>query len=181
MLKSVTAALALSLAAAGAAQAQNLHVNPANGAISRAVKVPAGSRLIAHYVYDNSKRNPSNPDPTIKVTWGEQSHEEMLFTSLAFRWVDETAAKQVNYDELMNQTRMVGMMDDNIDGKLQKAELRGRAGEMIGKYWAMLDKNGDASLDRTEMAAAQAMMGRGRRSSSENAAMPPAQANPGGR
>lgn len=46
MLKSVTAALALSLAATGAAQAQNLHVNPSNGAISRAVKVPAGSEML---------------------------------------------------------------------------------------------------------------------------------------
>jgi len=145
------------------------------------VKIPAGSKVIAHYWYDNSKRNPANPDPSKEVVWGDQSWEEMFYTALRFRWVDETATKQVNYDELMNQTRMVGMMDDNIDGKLQKAELRGRAGEMIGKYWAMLDKNGDASLDRTEMAAAQAMMGRGRRSSSENAAMPPAQANPGGR
>jgi hypothetical protein len=37
------------------------------------IKVPAGSKLIANYVYDNSKRNPSNPDPTIQVTWGDQS------------------------------------------------------------------------------------------------------------
>src|SRR5579859_5744631 len=29
------------------------------------IKVPAGSRLVAHYVYDNSARNPSNPDPKI--------------------------------------------------------------------------------------------------------------------
>ena len=27
------------------------------------IKMPAGSKLIAHYVYDNSKRNPANPDP----------------------------------------------------------------------------------------------------------------------
>ncbi|HVI31936.1 redoxin family protein [Phenylobacterium sp.] len=145
------------------------------------LKVPAGSKVIAHYWYDNSKRNPANPDPSKEIVWGDQSWEEMFYTALRFRWTDETAVKQVNYDELMNQTRMVGMMDDNIDGKLQKAELRGRAGEMLGKYWAMLDKNADASLDKTEMAAAQAMMGRGRRGGSENAAMPPAQPNPGGR
>ncbi|MET0273764.1 MAG: Rid family hydrolase [Phenylobacterium sp.] len=41
----VIPALALSLLA-GAAQAQNLHVNPANSAISRAVKVPAGSEML---------------------------------------------------------------------------------------------------------------------------------------
>lgn len=37
---------ALTLGAAGAAQAQNLHVNPSNGAISQAVKVPAGSEML---------------------------------------------------------------------------------------------------------------------------------------
>jgi len=33
-------------ALAGAAQAENLHVNPSNGAISSAVKVPAGSEML---------------------------------------------------------------------------------------------------------------------------------------
>ncbi|MBS0363333.1 MAG: redoxin domain-containing protein, partial [Proteobacteria bacterium] len=46
------------------------------------VKIPAGSRLVAHYVYDNSARNPSNPDPKINVSWGEQSFQEMLFTNV---------------------------------------------------------------------------------------------------
>jgi hypothetical protein len=127
------------------------------------VKVPAGSKLIAHYVYDNSKRNPANPDPSIKVTWGEQSHEEMFFTSVSFRWLDETAAKQVDHDARFNNTRMLGMMDDNIDGKLQKAELRGQMGQMIGRFWTAIDKNGDGSLDRTELAAAQAMLPQRRR------------------
>ena len=124
------------------------------------IKIPAGSRLIANYIYDNSKTNPANPDPKIKVTWGEQSHEEMLFTSVSFRWLDETAAQQVDSDARFSQTRMLGMLDDNIDGKIQKAELKGQMGKMIGGYFAMLDKNADQALDRTELAAAQAMMGR---------------------
>ncbi|MDB5463302.1 MAG: hypothetical protein JWP23_1691, partial [Phenylobacterium sp.] len=61
------------------------------------IKIPAGSKLIAHYVYDNSKRNPSNPDPKIEVSWGEQSFQEMLFTQLRFRWADETAQHRVKY------------------------------------------------------------------------------------
>jgi len=127
------------------------------------IKVPAGSRLIAHYVYDNSKRNPSNPDPSIKVSWGEQSFQEMLFTSLSFRWVGETAAHRVNYDEEMGRTRLLGMMDDNIDGKLQKSELRGQMGNALLKYFDVLDKNHDGALDADELEAAQKMVG-GRRS-----------------
>ena len=44
------------------------------------IKVPAGSKLIATYVYDNSKRNPANPDPSKEVVWGDQSFEEMFYT-----------------------------------------------------------------------------------------------------
>lgn len=127
------------------------------------VKIPAGSRVIANYVYDNSKRNPANPDPTIKVTWGEQSHEEMLFTQLSFRWADETAAKQIDSEARFADTRMIGMMDDNIDGKLEKAELRGQMGAMIGKYFDVIDKNHDGGIDVAELKAAQAMMPQQRR------------------
>jgi AhpC/TSA family len=141
------------------------------------VKIPAGSRLIANWVYDNSKGNPANPDPSIKVTWGEQSNQEMLFTSLSFRWLDETAAKQVDSEARFASTRMLGMMDDNIDGKLQKAEMKGRMGEILGKYFAALDKNGDQSLDRSELAAAQAMMG-GRRRGSDSASDGPSASTP---
>jgi len=135
------------------------------------IKVPAGSKLIAHYVYDNSKRNPSNPDPKINVTWGEQSFQEMLFTSLSFRWAEETAKHRVNYDGEMNANRLMGMMDDNIDGRIEKAELKGRIGEQLAKYFDVLDKNHDGAIDKTELAAAQAMMGPRR-----SAAAPPAAA-----
>jgi hypothetical protein len=130
------------------------------------LKVPAGSKLIAHYVYDNSKRNPSNPDPKIEVSWGEQSFQEMLFTSLRFRWADETAQHRVKYDEEFGKTRLLGMMDDNLDGKLQKAELKGQIGTQLLKFFEVLDKNRDGALDRDELAAAQAMMGPRRRADS---------------
>ncbi|PZQ60615.1 MAG: hypothetical protein DI570_13960 [Phenylobacterium zucineum] len=46
MRKFLLPAVLLAMAAAGAAQAENLHVNPSNGFISRAVKVPAGSETL---------------------------------------------------------------------------------------------------------------------------------------
>jgi len=123
------------------------------------VKVPAGSKLIAHYVYDNSKRNPANPDPSIKVSWGEQSFQEMLFTSLSYRWVDETAKHRVDYEAELGKTKLMGMLDDNLDGKLQKAELKGQMSAALLKYFDVLDKNHDGAIDNDELAAAQAMMG----------------------
>ena len=138
------------------------------------IRVPAGSKLIAHYVYDNSKRNPSNPEPNREITWGEQSFQEMLFTSLRYRWTDETASHRVTWEQDLAKGRLMGMMDDNLDGKLQKAELKGQTGGMIAKYFDVLDKNKDGALDASEMAAAQAMMGNRRRADSAPVAAPAA-------
>ncbi len=47
------------------------------------IKLAKGSKLrcVAHF--DNSAKNPSNPDPTISVTWGDQTWEEMMVG-----WID---------------------------------------------------------------------------------------------
>ena len=47
--------------------------------------VPAGTKLHAKAWYDNSANNKSNPDPTKTVTWGDQTWEEMMYTSITFR------------------------------------------------------------------------------------------------
>jgi mono/diheme cytochrome c family protein len=122
------------------------------------VKVPAGSKLIAHYIYDNSKRNPHNPDPSKVVHWGDQSWEEMFYTAVRYRWMDETSTHMVNYDRDLNQSQLIGMLDSNIDGKIQKAELRGQLGQMMAKYWDALDTDHDGSLDKTELARMEQMM-----------------------
>jgi hypothetical protein len=147
------------------------------------VKVPAGSKLVAHYTYDNSKENPANPDPKKTVVWGDQSWEEMFYTAVRYRWADETSDKMLpQYDEEMNRNRMMGMLDDNLDGKLQKAELKGQMGEMLLKYFDVLDKDHDGSLDKAELTEAGKMMGPMRRRQAEAAPAPaPSTAGKGGR
>lgn len=146
------------------------------------LKVPAGSKLIANYWYDNSKQNPANPDASKTIVWGDQSWEEMFYTAVRYRWVEETSAKLTTYDELMDKTRLLGMFDDNIDGKIQKAELKGEMGANIGKYFAMVDKNADGAIDATELAAMQAMTRRREQAQQAPAATPaPSAARPGGR
>ncbi|HZZ70169.1 MAG TPA: redoxin domain-containing protein [Phenylobacterium sp.] len=147
------------------------------------IKVPAGSKLIAHFVYDNSKRNPNNPDPNKTVVWGDQSWEEMFYTAIRYRWTDETSKHLVSYDNELNASRMMGMLDSNVDGKVEKAELKGKMGEMIGKYWDVLDKNHDGVLDADELAAMQKMMGGHRRQQADAKPAAPAAVTPtaGGR
>jgi hypothetical protein len=139
------------------------------------IKIPAGSKLIAHYVYDNSKSNPHNPDPSKKVVWGDQSWEEMFFTRIRYRWMEETSKHLVNYDNDLQQGMLMGMLDSNMDGKIQKAELKGRIGEMLLGKWDSIDANHDGVIDAAELAMVQKMMGGRRREQAQSApSAPPA-------
>ena len=40
--------------------------------------LPAGTELQAVATYDNSRRNPHNPDPDSAVRWGDQTYDEMM-------------------------------------------------------------------------------------------------------
>ena len=51
--------------------------------------LPEGTKLVQTSWWDNSSQNPANPDPSIEVTWGEQSFEEMLFGAILMRFLDE--------------------------------------------------------------------------------------------
>jgi hypothetical protein len=141
------------------------------------VKIPAGSKLIAHYVYDNSKSNPHNPDASKTVVWGDQSWEEMFFTRIRYRWMDETSVHPVNYDQMLQQGALMGMLDSNIDGKIQKAELKGQIGQMLAKNWEALDRNHDGAMDKDELAVAMKMMN-GQHRHQEAAAKPAASPAP---
>ena len=146
------------------------------------VKVPAGSRIIAHYTYDNSKRNPANPDPNRTVPWGDQSFDEMLYTALRYRWVEETSAKMLpQYDKDLQANRMMGLFDDNGDGVIEPEELKGKMGEGLKKAFAMIDRNHDGKIDKSELAVAVAFMSRPRPAQTASAAAAPKPAGgPGG-
>jgi mono/diheme cytochrome c family protein len=119
------------------------------------VKIPAGSKLIATYRYDNSPRNPANPDPSKEIVWGDQSFEEMFYTRVRYRWTDETSADQKSHEQLANKTRMLGMMDDDVDGKIQPGELRGPLAQFAA-HFPKADTNKDGGLDNDELQAALA-------------------------
>ncbi len=147
---------------------------------AKPIAIPAGSKVIATYVYDNSKRNPANPDPNKEIIWGDQSFEEMFYTSLRYRWNDETAANQTNYDVLLNQTRLMGMLDSNIDGKVQKDELRGQFATLLaapGRF-EMVDANHDGGIDEAELEAGLKVMNAMMRKPGAGAAAPAAAAAP---
>lgn len=132
------------------------------------ILVKAGAKLVATWVYDNSMHNPANPDPKRNVTWGEQSHEEMMYFRVNYRWADETVANLRNdLQQKLMGSMMVGALDDNVDGLVQAAELRGGMGAMLKARFAELDRDKNGGLDNGELMA----MG-GRRAMREQVEVP---------
>ena len=50
----------------------------ANYELAKPKDIPAGSKIECTAWYDNSKANPSNPDPSATVRWGNQTWQEMM-------------------------------------------------------------------------------------------------------
>ncbi|HBP21558.1 MAG TPA: hypothetical protein DEA08_27695 [Planctomycetes bacterium] len=58
--------------------------------------VPKGSRMIGVAVYDNSDKNPANPDPTRTVRFGEQTWDEMMIGYMDL--VEASAAERAAWE-----------------------------------------------------------------------------------
>jgi hypothetical protein len=118
------------------------------------IDLPAETKLVADYWYDNSDLNPANPDPNKEVVWGDQSFEEMLFTSVQFRWVDEAAGKpRDDLQKILSERMMFTVIDDNLNSKIEEAELKGPMMESLKAYFAQLDSDKDGGLTPVEFAA----------------------------
>jgi thiol-disulfide isomerase/thioredoxin/mono/diheme cytochrome c family protein len=58
--------------------------------LARPRPMPKGTRIDCLAHFDNSSRNPSNPDPSRKVVWGEQTFEEMMIGYIDVAFLDRT-------------------------------------------------------------------------------------------
>jgi mono/diheme cytochrome c family protein len=64
------------------------------------IHLPKGTRVSFEYTYDNSTANPRNPsDPPVRVTWGEQTHDEMALAFL--RVLLPTPADEATFQQAM--------------------------------------------------------------------------------
>ena len=57
--------------------------------LARSHPVPAGSKLRVDAAFDNSAENPLNPDPSIRVTFGEKTTDEMMVGFVHYSYVDK--------------------------------------------------------------------------------------------
>ncbi len=121
--------------------------------LTEPLQIKAGTKLIVSWIYDNSEHNPSNPDPKKNVTWGEQTWEEMMYFRVNYRWTDETSSHIRNdLQAKLVDSRTIGSLDDNADGKVQINELTGTMVSLQSRF-GELDLNKDGGLDQKELEA----------------------------
>ena len=92
------------------------------------VSLPKGTRIDVRLTYDNSTGNPRNPsDPPKRVTWGEESFDEMGSVTVAvqaLRREDEPALRQLIGDRA--KAAIAGAMRDGTLRRYQEHQQRGR-------------------------------------------------------
>ncbi|MBX9655227.1 redoxin domain-containing protein [bacterium] len=124
--------------------------------------LPSGTRVncVAHW--DNSKNNPANPDPSIKVEWGEQTWEEMMlgFMDVAIP-VDKKKLARGEVPRLRSSattkeraTDLLTEFDKNGDKKLTADEVP----EKVKQFFPVVDQNHDGVVDAKEAADFVKMM-----------------------
>ncbi len=118
-------------------------------------QVPAGAKLVHRTVYDNSKKNPANPDPDRAVPWGLQSWDEMLYGAFSYAWAEESAEHPIHNHQLSELAQWFGFIDDDMDGKLVWSELPDFMKKRLVQGFKAADGNGDGGLDMQEFAALQ--------------------------
>ncbi len=128
------------------------------------ILVKKGTKLIATWVFDNStnnkKLNASNKDregsPIASyndvVRTGEQSHQEMMYFRINYRWADETVDNMRNDLQQQLQASMsFGMIDDNYDGQIQEDELKGMMASVKPRFKSLdTDNSGAPRCRRNE-------------------------------
>ena len=116
------------------------------------MKIPAGSRLIAHYAYDNSRQNPANPDPSRTIRLGPAVLGECSSAPAPTAWTDETSSHLVKYDQELQDGRLLGSLDQH--GRQDRSQPENVLGKDAAPRWDQLDTNHDGVLDKDEIAAA---------------------------
>lgn len=90
--------------------------------------------------YDNSKKNPANPDPEQTVTWGDQTWEEM---AVAFFEVSEPRGGESEPEPQHNKQKLIVKTSD------EKTENES-ADKFVDQFFVRFDKNRDGRVEQHE-------------------------------
>jgi hypothetical protein len=114
-------------------------------------KMPAGTRLMVTAVFDNSKNNKFNPDPTKDIRYGEPTYDEMMLGFMDFVTENPTLA-QVDPKILDSYTGKYEVLP-NVFAQVTRDGNSLVVNSMLGKFVFLpqsetkfFQKNGDADL-----------------------------------
>ncbi len=100
--------------------------------------IPAGSRIEVTGTFDNSEKNPANPNPETAVRWGDQSDDEMLIGYVECAIDTSTVGNESSAVDRFVQ------LDRNKDGVLTKDEFTHPA------LFPLFDEDKDGRVTRSE-------------------------------
>lgn len=146
------------------------------------VKLAAGTRLVLEAVHDNSAENIRNPSvPPQRVTWGEQTTDEMSAAILQLVPVREGELSKLERRRVLGGITAEGAggqlalsieliaqqalkkFDRDGSGKLDYAELATASGKdeaAIRLLAGIFDRDGDGALNEAELAKAIGVLGK---------------------
>lgn len=131
--------------------------------------MPKGTliKCVAHF--DNSEQNLTNPDPTIDVTWGDQTYEEMMIGFFTTREIEKMDLDKLAKKAEEGRKRAVEMvakaklfiqgMDKNGNGTLSVDEVP----PQLKDFFDRIDNNHDGEIDAEEASIIVARMSSGGR------------------
>ena len=110
--------------------------------------LPAGTKLDARLLYDNSAENPENPhSPPRRIKWGRESTDEMGSITLQVVAKNESDSAKLQRSVREMIARSLGNAIAQRSGQFGR-NLRGMGGNTIVKRW---DRNGDGQLQKDEV------------------------------
>jgi hypothetical protein len=144
-------------------------------------KLPAGTRLHCVAYFDNSEQNLANPDPDRKVTWGDQTWEEMMLGYYEIAFTGEAPPEALFGGGIggldvagggggrgggggggrfaaPNLRSAAAQLDANRDGRISRDELP----EALRAFFDRLDTDGNGILDADELKPLREFASRGR-------------------
>jgi mono/diheme cytochrome c family protein len=107
------------------------------------LSVPKGSRIEFTGWFDNSAKNPANPDPTKLVRWGPQTYDEMLLGYVEYYIPGPLEAE----GGLQRGGRIGEALRERFGSRGNGSD----SGQNIENLFRRLDKNGDGRLSRDEL------------------------------
>ena len=116
----------------------------------------AGSRIEATAWFDNSLENPSNPDPTKTVRWGEQTEDEMMIGYLEYVKTPAILDQARAAVPLALTPKALGVLGRRLDADRDSRVSREEAGPVFLALHARLDQNRDGYVTEDEAKTAAA-------------------------